>query len=46
MDSGYGTLFNVYVGQALDKWLLDGENVKKWEFNKLTAADRRILITQ
>ena len=35
-----------HVGQALDKWLLDGDNVEKWESNKLTASDRRILITQ
>ena len=34
------------MGQALDKWLLDGDNVEKWESNKLTASDRRILITQ
>ena len=46
VDAGYGKLFKVYVGQALDKWLLDGDNVEKWESNKLTASDRRILITQ
>ena len=46
VDAGYGKLFKVYVGQALDKWLLDGDNVENWESNKLTASDRRILITQ
>ena len=46
VDAGYGKLFKVYVGQALDRWLLDGDNVEKWESNKLTASDRRILITQ
>ena len=46
VDSGYGKLFKVYVGKALDAWLLNGDNVEKWESNKLTASDRRILITQ
>ena len=45
-NAGYGKLFKVYVGQALDKWLLDGDNVEKWASNKLTASDRRILIMQ
>ena len=47
MDAGYGKLFKVYVGKALDSWLLNGDNnVEKRESNKLTASDRRILITQ
>ena len=46
VDAGYGKLFKVYVGNALDAWLLNGDNVEKWESNKLTASDRRILITQ
>ena len=46
MDAGYGKLFKVYVGKALDAWLLNGDNVEKWESNKLTASDRRFLITQ
>ena len=46
VDVGYGKLFKVYVGKALDGWLLNGDNVEKWASNKLTAADRRILITQ
>ena len=44
VDAGYGKLFNVYVGKALDAWLLNGDNVEKWESNKLTASDRRILL--
>ena len=46
VDAGYGKLFKVYVGQALYKWLLGGDNVEKWESSKLTASDGRILITQ
>ena len=46
VDAGYGKLFRVYVGKALDAWLLNGDNVEKWDSNKLTASDRRILITQ
>ena len=46
VDAGYGKLFNVYVGKALDGWLLNGDNVEKRESNKLTASDRRILITR
>ena len=34
------------MGKALDGWLLNGDNVEKWESNKLTASDRRVLITQ
>ena len=46
MDAGYGKLLKVYAGKALDGWLLNGDNIEKWESNKLTASDRRILITQ
>ena len=45
VDAGFGKLFKVYVGQDMDKWLLDGDNVEKWESNELPASDRRILIT-
>ncbi|CAN0496079.1 unnamed protein product, partial [Hapterophycus canaliculatus] len=30
----------------LDAFLLDGDNLERWEFNKLTASDCRILFTQ
>ena len=46
MDIDYGRLVKVYVAQALDEWLLSGDNVELWESNKLTAFDRRIFITQ
>ena len=34
------------MAQALDEWLRNGDSVGLWESNKLTASDRRILITQ
>ena len=46
VDAGYGRLFKVLVGKSLDAWLLNGDNVERWESNKLTASDRRVLITQ
>ena len=46
MDEGYGRLVKVYVAQALDEWLRNGDHVELWESNKLTASDRRILIMQ
>ena len=45
VNADYGKLFKIYVGKALDGWLPNGVNVEKWESNKLTASDRRILIT-
>ena len=45
MDADYGRLFKVLVGKSLDAWLLNGDNVERWESNKLTASDRRVLIT-
>ena len=46
IDAGYGRLFKVHMSNALDKWLLDPDNVEFWESNKLTASQPRILITQ
>ena len=46
VDAGYGRLFKVLVGKSLDAWLLNGDNIERWESNKLTASDRRVLITQ
>lgn len=46
VDAGYGRLFGVNVGKELDVFLLEGDNVERWESNKLTASDRRILLTQ
>ena len=46
VDDGYGRLFKVLVGKSLDAWLLNGDNAERWESNKLTASDRRVLIAQ
>ncbi|CAN0327885.1 unnamed protein product, partial [Hapterophycus canaliculatus] len=36
----------VFVAQELDGFLLDSDNVERWESNRLTVSDRRILFTQ
>ena len=43
IDRGMGRQIKVYLGQLLDEWLDDEDNLEKWESNKLTASDRRIL---
>ena len=45
VDAGYGRLAKVGVAQALDEWLLNGDNVELKESYKLTASDRRMVIT-
>ena len=37
-----GRKIKVYLGQLLDEWLDDEDNLDKWESNTLTASDRRI----
>ena len=34
------------VGEELDKWLEDDDNLDKWESNTFSASDRRILLAQ
>ena len=46
IDAGNEHLFKVHVGKALDKWLLDADEVEFWESKKLTASQRRIIFTQ
>ena len=41
---GMGRQIKVYLGQLLDEWLDDEDNLEKWESNTLTASDRRILL--
>ena len=38
------TLFEWQLGQKLATWLLDGDNMDKWE-EGLSAAERRVLIS-
>eukprot|EP00966_Prymnesium_polylepis_P086553 2003176-Prymnesium_polylepis.1 len=44
VDRGLGRHIKIYMGQEEDSWLEDDSNLEKWEDNKLTAGDRRILI--
>ena len=46
VDAGVGRMLKVEVGRQLDIWLGQADNLEKWESNKLTASDRRVLITQ
>ena len=44
IDRGLGRQVTIYIGQQLDEWLEDDNNLDKWEDNKLSASDRRILL--
>ena len=44
IDRGLGRHVKIYLGQLMDEWLDDDENLAKWEENKLIASDRRILL--
>ena len=41
VDAGYGRLVKVDMAQALDEWLLNGDNIEMWKPNTLTASERR-----
>ena len=43
IDAGLGRSVRIAVGNALDNWLMDEENMLKWE-GKMTASKRRVLI--
>ena len=44
VDRGLGRHVKIYLGQLMDEWLDDDDNLEKWEDDKLTASDRRILL--
>ena len=44
IDAGLGRCVRVSVGNFLDEWLMNDDNMEKWETN-LTATERRILIS-
>ena len=46
VDDGYGKDIKFEMGQAQDHWLDVGDNIEKWEDGKLSASDRRILLTR
>ena len=44
VDRGLGRHIKIYLGQEMDEWLEDDDNLDKWESNTLTAKDRRVLL--
>ena len=48
IDRGLGRVVKLYMGQQMDGWLEDDNNMERWESTKkgkaLTASDRRILL--
>mmetsp|Transcript_15361 Transcript_15361/g.28931 ORF Transcript_15361/g.28931 Transcript_15361/m.28931 type:complete len:660 (+) Transcript_15361:59-2038(+) len=44
IDAGLGRSVRVAIGNFLDEWLMDEDNLAKWE-TKLTACERRVLMT-
>jgi hypothetical protein len=45
VDAGLGRQMKLYIGEEMDKWLEDDDNLEKWESNSLSASDRRVLLT-
>ena len=45
VDAGYGRLVKLGVGKALEAWQEEVDNVEKWDINKLSSSDRRVLLT-
>ena len=49
IDAGYGYVFKKLIARCQNEWLENENNIDLWlgiDDRKLTAADRRILITQ
>ena len=48
IDRGLGRVVKLYMGQQMDGWLEDDNNMERWESTEkgkaLTASDRRILL--
>ena len=44
IDAGVGRLVRIYIGQALDDWLMCNDNLEKWE-SGFSASERRVLIS-
>ena len=43
IDAGFGRSVRCTLGNLLDAWLMEEENVLRWE-GKMTASERRVLI--
>ena len=44
IDAGIGRTIRMYVGHALDRWLLIDDSLNEWE-GKLKASERRVMMT-
>ena len=42
IDAGLGRSVRIAIGNYLDLWLMDADNMERWE-SKLTAGERRII---
>ena len=42
IDAGLGRSVRIEIGNSLDLWLMDANNMERWE-SKLTAGERRII---
>ena len=45
IDAGFGRQLKVEVGNEYEEWLEDDDNLDKWENGKLSASDKRIMVT-
>jgi len=45
VDAGYGRAVKRLIGVKLAQWLENEDNLEKWESGKITASERRILLT-
>ena len=45
IDAGFGRVIKLYMGEEMEKWLDDDDNLERWESNALSASHRRILLT-
>ena len=44
IDAGYGCSLQCKIGNLLDNWLMDVDNLTKWE-GKISASERRVLVS-
>ena len=44
IDAGFGRVIKLYMGEEMEKWLDDDDNLERWESNALSASHRRILL--
>jgi len=42
IDTGLGRSVMIAIGNSLDLWLMDADNMERWE-SKLTAGEKRVI---